>query len=77
MIFQIDSAISLRDMQECNVDGEPGIGLRENPEYAYATLHDDMLFASKDGREFFLALAVRRGEKMYTLRDLLEEDMHL
>ena len=71
--FQIYGAVVFADIEEVEKDGEKAWKIGEmNDEYFAATIQNGMLWATKDGKEFSLAIAVKtKSGKALTIKDFL------
>lgn len=78
--FSIDSAIVFPDIENIDIDGEPGYKLPSEPndEYKYGMLSDDFsvnrgnnfMFASKDGKNYVIAVCVYKDGIAFSAMNL-------
>ena len=66
-IYKIDAAVVLADLQ---VSGDTYAINGPNPEYKFCLQKDGVLFASKDGKDYVIAIAAKIGDKEYSSKDL-------
>lgn len=75
-LFRIDGAAPVEELGDFEIGGEnvwkfPKVKI--NKEYKYGAIMDDILWASKDGRRYVMALAVEVRNTIYRLKDIKEE----
>lgn len=69
-VYKIDGAATGADMTIEMKGGHKVYHLPElNPDYKYAIFYDDIIWASKDRKEFVPAICILVGEETYTATD--------
>ena len=72
-MLHIDGAVVMPELKKVNVNGEAAYQLpKTNPMYCFAALINGMPMASKDGREFVVAIAINVGGKMFSASEFIE-----
>lgn len=69
VVLHIDGAVVMPDMEKIEVNGEPGFKIPKlNKSYYLACHADDVLLASKNGKDFVIALGIEfMGERFTAL----------
>ena len=72
-VLHIDGAVVLPDMEKIEVNGEPGFIIPAMNNNYYLACHvDDVLLASKNGKDFVIALAIEFMGKRLTAPEAIK-----
>lgn len=72
-VMQIEGAVVMPDMEKIDVNGEPGFIIPAlNNNYYLACHVDDVLLASKNGKDFVIALAIEFMGKRLTAPEAIK-----
>ena len=70
IVFGIDAACVMPELKSVILDGEDGFEISDaNSEYKYAVMHDGFLLASKDCKDWVIAIYVSVQGKELTGKD--------